>query len=121
MAKRQARTAAEQAEWLRERSEQLLDLAITQAQTEGGDPASMFRAALDGLGRADVLEGGVSDRTGTVNEDPGAAARAEADRILGLIAKARGAAGNGNGANGHAKVVNGNGHAGNGHGEPAEH
>lgn len=95
---------------LRRKAQAFLDAA--ELNVGKADAAQLARAALDMLARADELEGGVSGRTGTVTDDPGAAAKAEADRIRGLINKARGAARDtkGAGANGrHQSKVNSDG------------
>lgn len=95
-------------------------LTDAEANTAETDAAQLARTAAELIGKADVLEGGVSDRTSVVNDDPAAEARAAGASIRALISKARGSSSNANGAaNGHAKAVNG--HAGNGHGEPPEH
>lgn len=91
--KKQARTAAERAEWLTDHGEKLIEEGIRLARE--GDPAALVRAGIEALKYAEVLQGGVSDRHGVVTPDDekAAADRAEEARqaVLALITKVRGA------------------------------
>lgn len=98
---RQAKTAAERAALLMDQGERLVDIGLQLAHE--GDPAALVRVGIEVQKYADVLTGGVSDRTETVTDSPENAREREIARLMALTSKIRGTNGAANGhANGHA-------------------
>ncbi len=91
--KAQAKTAAERASWLLEQGEKLVELGVLLAHE--GDPAALVRVGIEVQKYADVLTGGVSDRTEAVTAprtdmSPEAIRQREIDRLMSLTSKVRG-------------------------------
>lgn len=98
---RQAKTAAERAALLMDQGERLVDIGLQLAHE--GDPAALVRVGIEVQKYADVLTGGVSDRTETLTDSPENAREREIARLMSLTSKIRGTNGAANGhANGHA-------------------
>lgn len=100
VANRQARTAAERADWLRDKADELIETGLRLAHE--GDPAALVRAGIEAHKYVDQMLGGGEqppDGPQPTDMSPEAVREREIARIMGLTSKIRGTNGH---ANGHA-------------------